>query len=215
MKVRMVTEPVNVAALVGFVIALTPVRDLFYGSGLPPLSFLMVALRQMGDACSPLMTMLLGASFAKGGSSNIVDVPTTSALAVTRLCLLPLCGLLFHRRFAGSGLLPQDRMMQFILLMETCMPSAMALAMVCESPGTVRACSALLFPQYIFGIVPMTICIGIFLVEIQHVEVAGARHQELALSAPVCATVVLLTMAVGAARVARCAKPEKTERHAQ
>ena len=95
MKVRMVTEPVNVAALVGFVIALTPVRDLFYGSGLPPLSFLMVALRQMGDACSPLMTMLLGASFAKVGFSSRVlhDVLVDVCLMVGCLQMFLQCAI--------------------------------------------------------------------------------------------------------------------------
>jgi len=86
--VKMLTEPVNVAAAAGLAVGLTPPLKALFVSG-APLGWAMNSCKTVGTACFPLMTLLLGCNLAQGTSSDRVDMPSVGVVTIVRLVVFP------------------------------------------------------------------------------------------------------------------------------
>ena len=157
-------NPVNISAALGVIIGITPIKALFQAGA--PLSFLMAGTKQLGQACFPLMTMILGMNLAAGANSKKVDNRSIVVITVLRLLAMPAICLGVHRFAAGRGWLPADPMIQFVMLLMSAVPSAMSLAMVAKGDETVKAVGTFLFWQYLFGVFTMAGFIALFLSEV-------------------------------------------------
>ena len=161
-------EPVNIAAALGLVIGVTPVKG-FFKTG-APLAFLMEGAKQLGQACFPLMTLILGMNLAGGANSARVDSLSLVVVTLVRLVVMPALCFGLHRLAAGQGLLPPDPMIQFVMLLEGAVPSAMQLAMVAKGTETIKAVGTFLFWQYLFGVLTMAGYIALFLNEVKNLQ---------------------------------------------
>jgi predicted permease len=160
-----VVDPTFLATVLGLTIGLFPsVRSNFYGGHL---TFVMAGLQQLGQACFPVMTLMLGCTLAKGVRSEAMDITSCAGFVFARLVVRPLAGLYLHRFMITQGLLPDDKLMQFCILLQACVPSGTQLALVAAgSVERVKAISALLLPQYALAAVSMTFWIAVFLAEV-------------------------------------------------
>mmetsp|Transcript_23940 Transcript_23940/g.64735 ORF Transcript_23940/g.64735 Transcript_23940/m.64735 type:complete len:181 (-) Transcript_23940:216-758(-) len=142
----MLTEPVNVAAAAGLAVGLTPPLKALFVSG-APLGWAMNSCKTVGTACFPLMTLLLGCNLAQGTSSDRVDMPSVGVVTIVRLVVFPFVCLGVSRFCMAKGWLPDDPMIQFVILLEGCVPTAMTMGMAAPGPNTQKAVSAMLFWQ--------------------------------------------------------------------
>lgn len=163
---KMMTEPVNLAAAAGLAVGLTPPLNALFANG-APLGWLMSACDSIGKACFPLMTLLLGCNLAQGVSSDRVDLPSIGVVAAARLIVFPLLGMALSRLCLARGWLPDDPMIQFIILLETCVPTAMQMSSCAKGPQTRNAVSAMLLFQYAASAITMAVFIALFLQEVQ------------------------------------------------
>jgi len=160
-------EPVNIAAAVGLAIGVTPAKAYFKAGA--PLAFLMEGAKQLGQACFPLMTLILGMNLAGGANSARVDKGSIVVITLLRLVVMPAICLGLQRLAAAQGLLPPDPMMQFVMLLQGAVPPAMQLGMVAKGTETIKAVGTFLFWQYVFGVLTMAGYIALFLQEVASV----------------------------------------------
>eukprot|EP00026_Physarum_polycephalum_P008323 Phypoly_transcript_08405.p1 GENE.Phypoly_transcript_08405~~Phypoly_transcript_08405.p1 ORF type:complete len:486 (+),score=70.02 Phypoly_transcript_08405:83-1459(+) len=145
------------------VLTLPPVAALtsaLFVSFIPPLrTFLMTTYAQVipntvafiGDASIPIILMFLGSNLADTSIDAHVPRRIMVSVVVTRLVLLPAVGISATYLAIRLGLLPNNIILQFIILMQFSMPSAVNLILACQIAGGGEAkMSNLLFWQYIF-----------------------------------------------------------------
>jgi len=162
---RKLVTPPNIAVLCGLVIGSIPaVRELLLppsatGSARSqaPLKFLYDTLTMLGNAAVPLGLMNLGASLAKLKMGGPLSRKLVAIVTVTRLLVMPAIGLGIVYLLADIIKVPQlveSPMLQFVLVMETCVPTATFVLILSQLHGSDgRNVATLLLTQYIFLLV--------------------------------------------------------------
>jgi len=162
---RKLVTPPNIAVLCGLVIGSIPaVRELLLppsatGSARSqaPLKFLYDTLTMLGNAAVPLGLMNLGASLAKLKMGGPLSRKLVAVVTVTRLLVMPAIGLGIVYLLADVIQVPQlveSPMLQFVLVMETCVPTATFVLILSQLHGSDgRNVATLLLTQYIFLLV--------------------------------------------------------------
>eukprot|EP00128_Syssomonas_multiformis_P008920 Colp12_sorted_trinity150504_noHs@1992 len=153
---KSITPPV-VASVVAIAIALiNPIRGLF-ADNKAPLGFVMKSINTLGGATVPLVLMSLGFKIAQGPMPlNKDGLPRSLLIGVcaVRFIISPILGvssvLLTHR---VMGFLA-DPMLRFQLMVQSCMPPAIVLTILCSLHGKMeREMGTLLFYAYLAGLV--------------------------------------------------------------
>lgn len=110
--------------------------------------------------------MLLGAALSRLKFNNIKPIPCI-ALALVKLVLNPIIGILCVRALVAGGLInPTDKMLQFVIMFESAIPSAtfcVYLTQMYSPTGEAKDIAAYLVVQYALGIFTMIISICIML----------------------------------------------------
>ena len=155
------------ASALGLVIGLAPaINQLFYGEH-APFTFIMEAVRYIGQACFPLMTITLGVNLASEARSPSDVTATELGLVSTgRLIIVPLLNTAAIFIAKHANLVPTgDAMLTFVLLLEGCLPSATMLAMCAQSVSELqgRAMAQILLAQYAMSAVSMSCFVAAFL----------------------------------------------------
>ncbi|CAM9338553.1 unnamed protein product [Scytosiphon promiscuus] len=166
---KKILSPPIVACIAGLVIGLSPpLRWLLVREG-APLGPMWAAFSNLTAAYTPAGVLVLAGSLANcppGEWFSRDTQKTILAVGMARWLLLPLftSGLLF----AGvkRGLVPQDPMLLFVLLMESCMPSAQNSVIMLQVAGLQDAagrCARTLCTIYLISIVPVSILLTLFI----------------------------------------------------
>lgn len=151
---RRVASPPMYGIFTGLAIALLPpLHALLVGShegagggvthgagGAPPLGFVLQAARLCGNAAIPLNTMLLGASLSKGPDWHAVPLKTVAGIVLSKLFFMPLAALVMGAALRATVILPP--MLLLVMLMESGMPTANNLMLMCELAGEVLSSSS-------------------------------------------------------------------------
>jgi len=145
------------------VLTLPPVLALLsslFISFIPPLrKFLMTTYAQVipntatfiGDASIPIILMFLGSNLADTSKDAYVPKKITFSVVVTRLVVLPTIGISIVYGLIRLNVLPNDVVLQFLVMIQFAMPSAVNLILACQVAGGGEAkMSSLLFWQYVF-----------------------------------------------------------------
>lgn len=105
----------------------------------------------VGDASIPIILMTLGANLAENTKEAHVPKRITFSVLFTRLIVLPACGISLVYALLKFGLLPNDTILLFLIMIQFSMPSAINLVLACQVAGGGEAkMSSLLFWQYCF-----------------------------------------------------------------
>merc|ERR1711972_848033 len=98
-----------------------------------------------------MLMLVLGATLAKGPDSSGIGAEIVVAVALVRLVVMPclgsICILWTYTHYPSAF----DPVMLLVLFLQTCMPSAEALALISQLKGgqAAKDMSAVLFYQYI------------------------------------------------------------------
>ncbi|KAJ7582538.1 auxin efflux carrier transmembrane protein [Mycena floridula] len=172
---QMMTPP-SLSILISFPIALIPkVKALFVKvdgvsmpsapDGLPPLAFFLDTTTFIGAASVPLGLICLGSALArmKISRNNWTSLPlgAIASLAIGKMILSPVLGVLITKGFVHVGLISQDdRVLQFVCIFFSCLPTATTqvyITQVYSGTGSAEHLPPFLIPQYFLMFFSMTI----------------------------------------------------------
>ncbi|KAF5327766.1 hypothetical protein D9619_004550 [Psilocybe cf. subviscida] len=168
-------NPASLAILIAFPIALIPVLKALFvqvpgtnipaaPDGQPPLAFLLDATTFVGAASVPLGLICLGSSLARlpvprKGQWSRLPLGAISWLAVGKLLVIPVLGVLMCEGFTRAGLISRDdKVLRLVCIFISCLPTAttqVLLTQVYSGTGSAEHLAPFLIPQYILMIVAM------------------------------------------------------------
>uniref|UniRef100_A0A7S4F3I8 Auxin efflux carrier n=1 Tax=Chrysotila carterae TaxID=13221 RepID=A0A7S4F3I8_CHRCT len=136
-------------------------------------------LRLLGNAAVPLNLMLLGISLSKGPSWESLPLPTTMAIVVAKMVVMPFLGaaLIYVLDVYFTGIFnavdPYDIPIYLAIATVTATPSANNLLVMANAAGgNVRAMGTVIFAQYLMAPVLLSISLTVVVVA----SVAPADH---------------------------------------
>eukprot|EP00697_Spironema_sp_BW2_P004279 gnl/Spiro4/15822_TR8517_c0_g1_i1.p1 gnl/Spiro4/15822_TR8517_c0_g1~~gnl/Spiro4/15822_TR8517_c0_g1_i1.p1 ORF type:complete len:447 (-),score=100.04 gnl/Spiro4/15822_TR8517_c0_g1_i1:38-1321(-) len=176
-------SPPFIAGVVAILVTLiTPVRSLFYAApgsatSVPPLSFLFSCLDVLGRATVPCGLIMLGLGISKAvdagsnsrsnsdGPEPRMRWPLIIGIILIKLFVVPATMLALHHPLMSLGLVPADnRTLQFVLLLESTMPSAVNLVLLSElKMGQTVAISHMYLVQYSCAIITIPTLLAIIM----------------------------------------------------
>ncbi|KAJ7286530.1 auxin efflux carrier [Mycena rebaudengoi] len=170
-----VCAPSSISVIIALPIAVVPaLKGLFIAvdnspihpgpDGLPPLSFLFQAAIFIGAASVPLGLVCLGSALARleipRGQLNKLPVGAITSIAVGRMIVTPVLGVLLTKGLVHGGIIPkEDKVLQFVSLIFSCIPSGVNqvfLTQVYSGDGSAEHPPAFLLPQYAMLFFSMT-----------------------------------------------------------
>ncbi|KAJ6494033.1 auxin efflux carrier transmembrane protein, partial [Mycena vitilis] len=170
-----VCAPASLSIIISFPIALIhPLKSLFVEvpsphipsapDGKPPLSFLFDTATFIGAASVPLGLVCLGSALARlevpRGRWNHLPVGAILSMALGRMLLMPLLGVLVVKGLTNGGLISsQDKVLQFVCILFACLPTGTTQVFVTQvysGTGSAEDLAAFLIPQYILMFFSMT-----------------------------------------------------------
>jgi predicted permease len=183
--------PPVVGVMGGLALMLSPLGNLFLhspavaatSSRMPPLSILFNTVQNFGRAANPLALLVLTASLAMGigvgnnSNKGAVDLskddgPQVSTLkrwacvSVSRFVLSPMLMLALLKTFAKAKLIPSKKVnpaMWFVLILQSCMPSAQNTVLMLQVEGKGGEASRLakfLFLVYSTSMIPVVLVVS-------------------------------------------------------
>ncbi|CAA7268203.1 unnamed protein product [Cyclocybe aegerita] len=172
--------PPSVSILLAFPIAIVPkLKALFVEvpgtympaapDGQPPLAFILDATTFIGAASVPLGLICLGSSLArlpipKRGEWKMLPLGAISWLAIGKMILMPVLGVLMCEGLTTAGIIDEDdKVLRFVCIFLSCLPTATTqvfLTQVYSGTGSAEHLSAFLIPQYIIMFISMTAVIA-------------------------------------------------------
>lgn len=167
-----ILSPPAIASIVGlFIGGISWLRMAFVGDA-APLRFTTRAMHDLGGGAIPLLMLVLGQSLSKGPSPTgisehaVIRRSTILLTSISRLLLMPLLGFFLVMLMDLGGILPDDPVMKFVLLLEGGVPSALSLVSISQLAGlsekSTQGISTLLFWQYVASIASTTAMCCVF-----------------------------------------------------
>lgn len=126
-------SPPIIAALIGLVLGVVPFLHSVCVAEGAPLRVLLDAASVVGEGVIPCALLVLGANLADTPSDS-ADLPlrTYVGVACGRLVLMPALGVLYVLLLHQAGWLPADPMFALVLLIESAVPAATNLMVMCQ-----------------------------------------------------------------------------------
>ncbi|WCJ44774.1 Auxin efflux carrier family protein [Euphorbia peplus] len=154
---KLIFAPSTIAAIVGFVIGLTPfIRNLMIGDG--PLHVIQDTTSLLGDAAIPTLTLILGANLLKGLQGSGMHKSMLLGIVLTRYIALPLIGIVIVKTALRLGFIPDDPLYQFILLLQFAVPPAMNIGVITQLFGAGETeCSVIMLWAYTLASISLTL----------------------------------------------------------
>jgi len=186
-RLRRLFPPPVIGVALRLITALTPLRNLFVTTdkNKAPLAVVYNSFQNLGRAANPLALLVLTASLALGRTSGNVDELSLSSLevdgapkeivrrwacvSVARYILSPLFMvslLKLAAKFGRIGSSKTDPMLWFVLLLQSCMPSAQNSVLMLQVAGKGEeetAMAKFLFSIYFTAMVPVVLIVTVAL----------------------------------------------------
>jgi predicted permease len=187
-SLRRLFPPPVIGVALGLITALTPLRKLFVATNnnKAPLAVVYNSFQNLGRAANPLALLVLTASLALGRTSggNVDELSLSSlevdgapkeivrrwaCVSVARYILSPLFMvslLKLAAKFGRIGSSKSDPMLWFVLLLQSCMPSAQNSVLMLQVAGKGEEASAMakfLFSIYFTAMLPVVLIVTVAL----------------------------------------------------
>lgn len=161
---RKLFAPSTIAVIVGFVIGVIPqIRKAFIGES-APLRVIQESSALVGDVAIPTLTLILGGNLIKGLRGSGMHFSLVLGVIVVRFILLPLLGIVIVKGAIRLGLVHNDPLYQFVLLLQYSMPPAMNIGTITQWFGTGESeCSVIFLWTYALASVALTLWATFFM----------------------------------------------------
>lgn len=176
LRLAQIVNPPLMGSAIGVTIAfIPPLHDAFFGDG-APLAVVIDTLRLLAKGVFPCALLLLGANLcgapqtAGDGAGDSLPAsdrcPLNGYLCVIagKLLVMPLFGLAYTWLAWKSGLIPHDPILALVILVESAVPPANNLIIMCQTHGRGELpMSRMLFAAYCTSIATLTLWTSLFL----------------------------------------------------
>eukprot|EP01121_Diplochlamys_sp_Union-15-3_P007993 TRINITY_DN2085_c0_g2_i1.p1 TRINITY_DN2085_c0_g2~~TRINITY_DN2085_c0_g2_i1.p1 ORF type:complete len:320 (-),score=24.11 TRINITY_DN2085_c0_g2_i1:4-912(-) len=166
-------EPPVWASIIAVGIGLVPaLRNLFFSPNddpnkVPPLGFFSSALSTLGKAVIPIILISLGYNIGRGPKTTLFLTKTMIfSITFCKLVFIPsVLGYFFYHYLLQKTLhVLTDKMMVFVLCLESCTPTAIQLSIICTLHGSKeQEISTLLFYEYVSAAFCITAWVVLFM----------------------------------------------------
>ncbi|KAL3618406.1 hypothetical protein CASFOL_038727 [Castilleja foliolosa] len=129
MNLKKLFAPSTTGAIVGFVVGLVPqIRKLLIGDT-APLRVIQDSTLLLGDGAIPAITLIMGGNLLKGLKGSGIQKSIIFGILVVRYIALPSIGIVVVKGAVRFGIVHDERLYQFILLLQYSLPPAMNIGM--------------------------------------------------------------------------------------
>lgn len=154
----------NISAILGLTIGLTPIRNLFYPSD----AILYSTITKTTELLSSMTIPCVLISFAGTLYHGLVLLKQDFTLSplrfdiiygcIVNLILLPIIPISIILSLYKFDII-QDKLLLLVLLLESCMPPALNLPVICDSNENLKLIvTILMIYQYLFSLISLTLC---------------------------------------------------------
>lgn len=159
-KMSELLAPTTISALIGLVVGSIPwLKSLIVGEN-SPLLVIEDSISLLGQATIPCITLILGGNLLKGmRKSNLTGQPSVIVAAViVKFIMLPIIGILVVKGASYLGVLPDDQLFKYTLMLQFAIPPAMAIGTIVEffKVGQ-EECSVLFFWTYLVSAIALAL----------------------------------------------------------
>ncbi|XP_010514952.1 PREDICTED: protein PIN-LIKES 5-like [Camelina sativa] len=156
--------PPTLGAIIGFIFgAVSWLRNLIIGDD-APLRIIQTTAKLLGDGTIPCMTIILGGNLIQGLRSSAVKPAVVIGIVCVRYIILPIIGIGIVLTAASLGLLPEDPLFQYVLMLQFTLPPAMNIGTMTQLYNVAQdECSVLMLWTYLVAILALTVWSTIFL----------------------------------------------------
>lgn len=178
---KRIMSPPNIGAVLGIMVGVIPCFERIFIGHDAPLYFVTDALETLGNSTIPCLLVSLGATMYKGPGAGNVPTRVVAGLALTRLVIAPIVGVVSVQGMYSLGLLEvPDRMFMLVLFTIHAMPTAMNVQLLASMSNSGEMETAtLLFWQYALCVITVPINLFVFLRIITEVPPAEPLPPEL------------------------------------
>ncbi|KAL8058210.1 hypothetical protein ABFX02_03G003700 [Erythranthe guttata] len=165
MNLKKLFSPSTTAAIAGFVVGLVPlIRKLIIGDE-APLRVLQDTALLLGDGAIPAVTLVMGGNLLKGlkGGSEIRK-SIIFGIVFVRYVAMPLIGIVVVQGAIRFGIVHDNPLYQFVLLLQFALPPAMNIGTITQLFGAGESeCSVIMLWCYLLASVALTVWSTLFL----------------------------------------------------
>ncbi|QCE07675.1 Auxin efflux carrier [Vigna unguiculata] len=135
LNLKILLAPPTLGSIVGLIIGVVPpFQKMFVGADAP---FRVVedSASMLGDACIPAMTLLVGANLLNGLKRSGLRPSVLVGIIVVRYIVLPIFGVVIVKGAIRYGIIHQDPLYHFILLLQYALPPAISISTITQLFG--------------------------------------------------------------------------------
>ncbi|CAJ1976521.1 unnamed protein product [Sphenostylis stenocarpa] len=135
LNLKVLLAPPTFGSILGLIIGVVPpFQKMFVGDNAP---FRVVedSASMLGDACIPAMTLLVGANLLKGLKRSEMKPSLLMGIIVVRYIALPIFGVVIVKGAIRSGIIHQDPLYHFVLLLQYALPPAISISTITQLFG--------------------------------------------------------------------------------
>ncbi|KAI4325723.1 hypothetical protein MLD38_031097 [Melastoma candidum] len=157
-NLKSLLAPSTMGAIVGFIIGGVPlIRRLVIGQS-APFRVIEDSALLLGDASIPIVTLIMGGNLLRGLRSSGIQRSLVIGIMAVRYVLLPIIGIAVLKGLAYLGLLHDDPLYVFILLLQYALPPAMNIGTMTQLFGAGESeCSVVMLWTYAFASLSLTL----------------------------------------------------------
>ncbi|CAD5180895.1 unnamed protein product [Musa acuminata subsp. malaccensis] len=151
--------PSTVGVIIGFIIGVVPqIRKAVIGET-APLRVIQDSADLLGEGAIPTLTLIMGGNLIKGSlRGSGIRFSLILGVVIVRYIMLPLVGILVVKGAINLGLLHQDPLYHFILLLQYALPPAMNIGTITQLFGAGESeCSVIFLWTYSLASVSLTL----------------------------------------------------------
>uniref|UniRef100_M1CVG2 Auxin efflux carrier family protein n=2 Tax=Solanum tuberosum TaxID=4113 RepID=M1CVG2_SOLTU len=125
MNLKKLLAPSTCGAIAGFVVGLIPqIRNAVIGDA-APLHVIQDTALILGDGAVPLLTLIMGGNLLKGLRVSVVPKSILAGIIVVKYIAMPVIGIGVVKGASWLGLVHDDPLYKFVLLLHFALPPAM------------------------------------------------------------------------------------------
>ncbi|MCL7033290.1 hypothetical protein MKW94_021053 [Papaver nudicaule] len=156
--------PPTIAAVLGLIFgAVTWLKNLIIGDD-APLRVIQDSVTLLGNGAIPCITLILGGNLTQGLRSSKVKPLVVIGIICVKYMILPIIGIGVVKAAESLGLLPSEKLFQYVLMIQFSLPPAMNVGTIAQLFDVGQdECSIILLWTYLVAALALTIWSTVFL----------------------------------------------------
>lgn len=157
-NLRRLFAPSTIGAIAGFTIGIVPLIRMSMIGESAPLHVIQDSMSLIGDGAIPSLTLIVGGNLLKGLQGSGIKKTIIIGIIVARYILLPLMGVIVVKGAVQLGLVHEDPLYQFVLLIQFALPPAMNIGTITQLFGAGESeCSVIMLWTYTLASISLTL----------------------------------------------------------